>query len=77
MPYTGGFDVQSSVATEVYISPAGNIVGSLEFAQELLEANLYSDLIRRLNEAGWVTSHLLLSVGEWRYSWESETHKTM
>ena len=52
-------------------SLSGDIPGLLPLAQQVAE-NLYRDLTRQLSEAGWITSHLFLSVGEWRYSWEPE-----
>ena len=29
----------------------------------------YDQLISKLSASGWVTSHVLLGTGEWRYSW--------
>lgn len=52
-------------------SLSGDIPGLLPLAQQVVE-NLYPDLTQQLSEAGWITSHLFLSVGEWRYSWEPE-----
>lgn len=48
----------------------GDIPGSLKLAQRLVE-DVYPDLSSKLKQVGWVTSHLLLSVGEWRFTWEA------
>ena len=39
------------------------------FAEQLVDEH-YSSFISILREEGWVSSHLLLGTGEWRYSWD-------
>ena len=44
----------------------GELVG---FAVGVAEHS-FSSVLEQLQDAGWVTSHHLLGVGEWRYQWD-------
>ena len=37
---------------------------------EDIVADQFSSLITQVKTSGWITSHHLLGIQEWRYSWE-------
>ena len=57
-------------------SPAMTIVSGSHLERELVwfgvsvAEHIFSSVLEQLQDAGWVTSHHLLGVGEWRYQWD-------
>ena len=41
------------------------------FAENFINTS-YPQLVKELESAGWITSHLLLGAGEWKYHWDAD-----
>ncbi len=55
----------------LFFVPTGNTYNALKTAQSIMDKSC-EEIISTLSAVGWVTSHVLLGAGEWRYSWSPD-----